>query len=96
VVLKDQVVGPWETRNRLSWAFNKEHKKLLEAEIHERLSKLNNRHILRYRGFRYDEENYVFRLYTEYARYGSIRDVSEMYVGHVQDKNLTSVWKVTY
>jgi hypothetical protein len=64
----------------MTWAFDGgDHVRPMEADIHARLWERNNQSILKYCGFRYDDETHVFRLYTEYARFGTLRKLMDKY-----------------
>lgn len=86
----------WNTRDRLSWAYDGgSHVRPLGADIHARLSRRNEMNILKYRGCDYDDNTYVFRMFTEYARFGDIRSLINKYVRNRREPDTSSNWGVS-
>ncbi|KAE9991289.1 hypothetical protein EG327_000178 [Venturia inaequalis] len=93
IVLKDQLVSLWNTHNRLAWAYDRgSHVRPLEADIHARLFRRNERQISKYRGCQYDDRTYVFRMYTEFARFGNLWDLMKKYVSCKKRPESKSNW----
>ncbi|QDS73352.1 hypothetical protein FKW77_006948 [Venturia effusa] len=72
VVVKDQIIDE-QSLNWLMWTFDGFQDKPLEADLQRRLWERNPRCFVGYRGFSYNKDDHVFKLFTEYARYGNLK-----------------------
>lgn len=81
MVLKDQIIDE-HSLNRLTWTFDGFQEKPIEADLQKRLWERNPRCFLGYRGYSYDKSDHIFRLYTEYARYGSLKGLMDKYASN--------------
>ncbi|KAE9992662.1 hypothetical protein EG327_008263 [Venturia inaequalis] len=81
VVLKDQIIDD-HSLNRLTWTFDGFQEKPMEADLQKRLWQCNPRCFLGYRGYSYDKNDHAFRLYTEYAHYGSLKGLMDKYASN--------------